>query len=215
MYPEADVPVLQMSMPTLDPQRLFEIGRSLAPLRDQGTLIVGSGFTTHNLALVRPERPGRRAGAGAVGGVRRLGAGGARRRRRRRACWTSCTGRPRPARRTRAPSTSRRCSSRSDAAYEAPAARRRGDQRHRRLLVRPVQALLAVRLRHPVTPCQRPDRPFRPVRPQRPVRRDRVDARGRQRTSRPSATSSRTTGIAWARTSSAGAPSSPAIAVSA
>ena len=38
---------------------------------------------------------------------------------------------------------------------------------------------------------------------------------GRQRTSRPSATSSRTTGIAWARTSSAGAPSSPAIALSA
>src|SRR6476619_4767396 len=49
-----DTPVLQMSMPTLDPQRLFEIGRSLAPLRDQGTLIVGSGFTTHNLAWFNP-----------------------------------------------------------------------------------------------------------------------------------------------------------------
>ena len=53
MFPKADVPVLQLSMPTLDPKKLFEIGRTLAPLRDQGTLIVGSGFTTHNLALAR------------------------------------------------------------------------------------------------------------------------------------------------------------------
>ncbi|KJY41222.1 extradiol ring-cleavage dioxygenase [Streptomyces sp. NRRL B-1568] len=53
MYPGADVPVLQMSMPTLDPQRLLEIGRRLAPLRDEGVLIVGSGFFTHNLAALR------------------------------------------------------------------------------------------------------------------------------------------------------------------
>ncbi|MEU7582313.1 class III extradiol ring-cleavage dioxygenase [Streptomyces sp. NPDC041068] len=53
MYPDADVPVLQISLPTLDPRRLMDIGRKLAPLRDEGVLIVGSGFFTHNLAALR------------------------------------------------------------------------------------------------------------------------------------------------------------------
>ena len=53
MFPEADIPVLQISMPTLDPVTLMGMGRKLAPLRDEGVLIVGSGFFTHNLAALR------------------------------------------------------------------------------------------------------------------------------------------------------------------
>ena len=56
MYPEADIPVLQMSIPTHNPEALFSLGQRLAPLRDHGVLIVGSGFLTHGLPYLREFR---------------------------------------------------------------------------------------------------------------------------------------------------------------
>ncbi|MCB1338829.1 MAG: dioxygenase, partial [Maritimibacter sp.] len=56
MYPEADVPMFQVSMlETYDPEAHFALGRALAPLRDEGVAIVGSGLSYHNLRLFGPQ----------------------------------------------------------------------------------------------------------------------------------------------------------------
>ena len=56
MYPEAEVPLIQISMlQSYDPAAHFEIGRALAPLRDEGVLIIGSGLSYHNMQKMNPE----------------------------------------------------------------------------------------------------------------------------------------------------------------
>lgn len=53
MYPDADVPVYQISLlKSYDPEAHIKIGRALAPLREMGVVIIGSGLSYHNLRLM-------------------------------------------------------------------------------------------------------------------------------------------------------------------
>jgi 4,5-DOPA dioxygenase extradiol len=58
MYPQADIPVMQLSLDYyLPPLRQYQIGRELGLLRDEGILILGSGNLVHNLETIAMDAP--------------------------------------------------------------------------------------------------------------------------------------------------------------
>jgi 4,5-DOPA dioxygenase extradiol len=61
MFPDANVPVVEIAMPFMQEKDLLTLGRRLAPLRHQGVFVLGSGSITHNLAA-EPAKGGSQLG---------------------------------------------------------------------------------------------------------------------------------------------------------
>ena len=62
MFPQADIPVLQLSMDySRPPAEHYALGQQLRALRERGVLLVGSGNIVHNLAALRREAPSHQA----------------------------------------------------------------------------------------------------------------------------------------------------------
>jgi aromatic ring-opening dioxygenase catalytic subunit (LigB family) len=88
-YPDADVPTVQLSLKAgLDPEEHLAMGRALAPLRDEGVLIVGSGMTYHNMRGFRDPR-GRPASEQFDAWLRETATSDPKERDRRLAQWSS------------------------------------------------------------------------------------------------------------------------------
>lgn len=65
MYPNANIPVVEISLPIhMNADEIYKIGQTLAPLRDQQILLIGSGSITHNLAGAVMAQSYRRADLG-------------------------------------------------------------------------------------------------------------------------------------------------------
>ncbi len=59
LYPDADIPVVPLAwVPTWSPSQQWALGEALAPLANEGVLLMGSGSITHNLRLFMQGRPG-------------------------------------------------------------------------------------------------------------------------------------------------------------
>ena len=139
MYPDADVPVLQLSLPTLDPERLLETRRAAAAAARRGRPHHRQRLHDPRAAVPARVRAGR-AAAGLVEGLRPVGGGGPRSPRSGGAGRASATSRRRGTP-TRPSSTSSRSSWRW-----APPRRTAHGHADLRLLAGALQALRAVRL---------------------------------------------------------------------